>query len=205
MNTKSHSLLGGLITAALMAAVPALYAQTAPGDFKGEPDKTLASAHESFVKGDMTKAGQQIKKAGAYVTKQSDKVADDTKDGMKQAGAELDKLGDGVKAGTVKSGDELKKTFAKVDHQTAVCWHKTAQESKAAGKDSTAALKQAGAGLEGAAKWSGHQLSEGTKASMDGLKKAGKATGAGAKAGAEQMDKWFKGIGDGIDDLGHKL
>ena len=34
MNTRYNSLLGGLITAALITAVPALYAQTATGEFK---------------------------------------------------------------------------------------------------------------------------------------------------------------------------
>ena len=205
MKTKTSTLKNTILIAALMAAIPAGHAQPSTADFKTEPDKTMAAAHESFVKGDMNKAGDQIKQAAAYVTKQSDKVAAGSKAGMKKAGNELDKLGDDVKAGTVKSGDALKKTFAKVDHETANCWHKTAAESKQAGKDSTAALKQAGAGLEGAAKWSGHELSAGTKASVNGLKKAGEATGAGVKAGAEQVDKWFKGIGDGIDDLGHKL
>ena len=45
----------------------------------------------------------------------------------------------------------------------------------------------------------------GRKASVDALKKAGKATGEGVKASSEDVDKWFKGIGEGIDDLGHKL
>ena len=40
---------------------------------------------------------------------------------------------------------------------------------------------------------------------MSAMKKAGKATGKGAKAGAEEVDKWFKGIGEGIQDLGKKL
>jgi hypothetical protein len=205
MNTKFHSLLGGIITAALWAAIPAAYAQSGAGGFKSEPDKSMAAAHESFLKGDMHKSAAEIDKAASWVKKQSDKVGEDSKAGMKSAGDELDKLGEGVKTGTVKSGDELKKTFAKVDHSIASCWHKTAEDSKKAGKDSTDSLKKAGVALENSAKWSGQQLSEGTQASVDAIKKAGKATGEGAKAGAEKMDGWFKDIGDGIADLGKKL
>jgi len=40
---------------------------------------------------------------------------------------------------------------------------------------------------------------------VEGVKKAGTATGKGAKASAQEVDKWFKDIGDGIKDLGHKL
>jgi hypothetical protein len=29
--------------------------------------------------------------------------------------------------------------------------------------------------------------------------------GEGAKAGVDEVDKWFKGISDGIEDLGKKL
>ncbi len=68
---------------------------------------------------------------------------------MKSAGEELDKLGEGVKNGTVKSGDKMKKTFAKVDHEIATCWHTSAEDSRNAGKDSTAALKKAGTALKG--------------------------------------------------------
>ncbi len=33
----------------------------------------------------------------------------------------------------------------------------------------------------------------------------GKDTAKGVKAGAEEVNKWFKGIGEGIEDLGRKL
>ena len=205
MNTKYHSILGGLITAALVTAIPALYAQTDTGSFKGEPDKSMAAAHESFLKGAKDKSAADIHKAAEWVKKQSDKVGEDSKAGMKSTGEELDKLGDGVKDGTVKSGDELKKGFAKADHSIAACWHKTAEGTKAAGKDSTEALKKSGAALENSSKWSGQQLSEGTQESLAAVKKAGKATGEETKAGAEAVDKWFKGIGDGIKELGDKM
>ena len=71
MNKKSFSVLSMLIIAALMAAIPAVYAQTSPGDFTNEPDKAMASAHESFLKGDMNKAAEQINKAAAYVKRRT--------------------------------------------------------------------------------------------------------------------------------------
>lgn len=93
MNKKSFSVLSMLIIAALMAAIPAVYAQTSPGDFTNEPDKTMASAHESFLKGEMNKAAEQINKAAAYVRKEADKVAKDTKEGVKKAGDDLENSG----------------------------------------------------------------------------------------------------------------
>jgi hypothetical protein len=178
----------------VVAALATAYAQLSPGDFPDDPDKTMASAHEAFVKKDTTKAA-------TYVKKEADRVGKDVKAGVVKAGADLDKLGRAVKAGTVKSGDDLKKAFATVDHELAKAWHKTADEAKKGGKDSGEALKKAGAGLEGAAKWSGTKLKEGTLASVDGLKKAGK----GAKVGAEDVGKFFKDIGDGIADVGRHI
>jgi len=66
-------------------------------------------------------------------------------------------------------------------------------------------LKKAGASLEGAAKWSGNKLTEGAQASVEAVKQVGKGTAKGAKAGSEEAEKWFKGIGEGIRDLGSKL
>ncbi|MGD0627596.1 MAG: hypothetical protein ABSB32_23215, partial [Thermodesulfobacteriota bacterium] len=97
MTKKYYSVLSMLILAVLMAAIPAVYAQTSPGDFTDEPDKSMAKAHESFVKGDINKAAEYIHKAAAYVKKEADKVAKDTKEGVKKAGDDLDKLGQGVK------------------------------------------------------------------------------------------------------------
>lgn len=200
MRIRHASLCSATIIALLAAFASAAHAQ-APGDFAGDPDKSMASAHESFVKGDMKKAGDQIQKAAAYVKREGGKVAKGAQAGVKKAGDELDRLGKQVQKGAVKSGDQLKKTFAQVDHQLAMAWHKTADQARKAGKDSTIALKNAGAGLEGAAKWSGTQLKEGAQTSVDGVKKVGQ----GVKLGAEDVGKFFTGIGEGIADMGQHL
>jgi hypothetical protein len=205
MAKKVFSALSVLIVTSVVACIPAVYAQSSPADFSGEPDKTMAAAHESFVKKDMNKAAEQIGKAADYVKKEAGKVAKSSKEGVMKAGDELGKLGQGVKKGAVKSGDELNKTYGKVDHALAIAWHKTADEAKKAGKDSSEALKNAGASLEGAAKWSGNKLTEGAQASVDAVKKVGKGTAKGVKAGTEEVEKWFKGIGEGIQDLGSKF
>jgi hypothetical protein len=198
--SRYSSMCSAFMVALLVATLATAHAQ-APADFSGEPDKTMASAHDAFVTRDMDKAAAHIQKAAAYVRTESGKVAKDTKEGAMKAGDQLAKLGTDVKKGTVKSGDELKKTFAQVDHSLAKAWHATAEQAQKSGKDAAGALKKAGAGVEGAAKWSGTQLREGTQASIDGLKKAGR----GVKLGAEDVGKFFKGLGDGIADLGQKL
>ena len=198
MKTPSSKLLNQALMALLMSVVPAVYGQTSKADFKTEPDKSMAAANESFLKGDTKKAGEEISKAADYVKKQANHVAAGSKADMEAAGAELDKLGQGVKSGTVKSEADLKKSFAKVDHQIAMTWHKTAAAAQKLGKDSSADLNKAGTALAGAAKWSGNQLNEGTQKTVDAVKHAGKAT-------ADQVQSWWKSIGDGIDDLGHKL
>jgi hypothetical protein len=135
------------------------------------------------------------------VKKEAGEVTKAAKAGVTKAGQELDKLGRGIEKGTVKSADALKKTFASVDHALATAWHKTAAETQKAGKDPSAALKRAGAGLEGAAKWSGEKLKEGAQTGVDGVKKVGE----GAKLGADEIGKFFKGIGDGIKEIGQHL
>jgi hypothetical protein len=37
------------------------------------------------------------------------------------------------------------------------------------------------------------------------VKTVAKGTAQGAKTGTEEVNKWFKGIGEGIEDLGRKL
>jgi hypothetical protein len=201
MRRRVSSTWAVLTIMCVVAALATAYAQLSPGDFPEDPDKTMASAHEAFLKKDTTKAAEDIHKAAEFVKKEADKVGKDVKAGVVKAGADLDKFGRDVKAGTVKTGDDLKKAFAKVDHELAKAWHKTADEAKKAGTDSGEALKKAGAGLEGAAKWSGAKLKEGTLASVEGLKKVGQ----GAKVGAEDVGKFFKGIGDGIADVGRHI
>ena len=147
MTQKVFSVLSMLIITSLVAGIPAIYAQTSSADFSSEPDKTMAAAHDSFVKKNMNKAAEQISKAADYVKKDADKVATNAKEGVKKAGASL----------------------------------------------------------EGAAKWSGNQLTEGAQASVEAVKKVGKDTAKGVKAGTEEVNKWFKGIGDGIEDLGRKF
>ena len=99
MTKKCFSVLSMLIIASLVAGIPAVYAQTSSADFTSEPDKTMAAAHESFVKKDMKKASEQISKAAAYVNKEADQVAKDTKEGVKKAGDDLGQTRAGCKGG----------------------------------------------------------------------------------------------------------
>jgi hypothetical protein len=46
---------------------------------------------------------------------------------------------------------------------------------------------------------------EGAQASVEAVKKVGKGTAKGVKSGTEEVEKWFKGIGEGIQDLGSKF
>ena len=204
MTKKILSAFGILIIVSLIADIPALHAQTSSTNFTEEPDKTMAAAHESFLKKDMNKAAGQISTAADYVKKEADKVTQDAKEGVKKAGDQLSELGQDVKAGTVKSGDELMKTFGQVDHALAKAWHMTADEAKKAGKDSSDALKKAGASLEGAVRWSGNKLEAGAQASVEAVKKLHKGAIKGVKSASEEVDSWFKGIGQGIEDLGRK-
>ena len=197
----SLSLCVIVVLAAMMAVSPALRAEAQPSDFTDEPDKSMAAARQSFLKGDMNEASEQIGKASADVKRQANEVAKDAKGGVTKAAAELDQLGRSVKAGSVKSADELNKSFAKVDHALATAWHKTAAETQAAGKDASGALTRAAAGLDGAAKWSGNKLQQGAQASVDAIRKAGE----GVQTGADAVRNWFQGIGDGITDLGRRL
>jgi hypothetical protein len=161
----------------------------------------MASAHESFVKGEMDKAAEHIHKAAVYVRAEGGKVAKDAQKPVKAAADNLDRLSQNVKRGAVKSGDQLKKTFAQVDHQLARAWHTTAGVAQKAGRDSTSALQKAGAGLAGAAIWSGAQLKQGAQASVEGVQKVGQ----GVKLGANDVGTFFKGIGEGIADVGQHL
>src|SRR5215469_3970254 len=163
------------VVVVLMAGVATAYAQ-ATGAPEVEPDKSMASAHESFIKGDMNEASEHIKKA-----------ADD-----------LDRLSANVKKGAVTSPDDLKKAFAKADHALATAWHATAEQEQKAGKDATTSITHASSALEGAARWTGSKLDTGAQ---DAVHTAGR----GAKMGANAVGRAIRGIGDGIADVGRKI
>jgi hypothetical protein len=205
MAKKVFLVLGMLIISSLATCLSMVYAQSSRADFTSEPDQAMAAAQESFLKKDMNKAAEQIGKAADYVKKEADKVAKDAKGGVKKAGDELSRLGQDVKNGAVTSDDQLKKTYGKVDYALAKAWHETAGEAQQAGKDSSHALSKAGESLEGAAEWSGNKLEEGAQASVEAVKKVGKGSVKGVKAGSEEVDSWFKSIGQGIEELGRKL
>ena len=50
------------VVVAAVTGVSTVQAQTHATDFTEEPDKSMAAAHESFLKGDMNKASDQISK-----------------------------------------------------------------------------------------------------------------------------------------------
>lgn len=186
--------------AILVASLATVHAQ-APGDFTGEPDKSMARAQEALAKGDKGKAAEHIGKAAAYVRAQEQKVAKDASMGLKKATDELDRLGAEVKKGAVKSADALKKTFAKTDNALATAWHATADQEQKTGKDPSGALRSAGAGLENAAKWAGAKLDAGAQAAVDALNQAERGT----RLGAETVGRTIRGLGEGISDLGRRI
>jgi len=200
MTRVISSVFSVCIVALVAVGIATVHAQ-APGDFAGEPDKSMASAYQSFVDGKMDKSAEQIKKAAGYVRKQEKMVAKDAAAGVKGAADDLDRLSAEVKKGTVKSADELKKTFAKADHAMASAWYATAEAEQKAGKDPTKAAKTAGAGLEAAANWAGTKLDAGAQAAVDALRTAGR----GAKMGADALGRAISSLGSGIADLGKKI
>lgn len=198
---RGVSLVRSACAAAILAAgIVTVHAQ-APGDFAGEPDKSMASAREALVGGDTSKAAEYLEKAATYVRAQEKKVAKGASMGLKKAGDELDRLGAEVKKGTVKTPDALKKTFVQTDHALATAWHATAEQEQKAGKDASGALRSAGAGLEGAAKWAGAKLEAGAQAAVDALNQAER----GSRLGTEAVGRTLRGLGDGIADLGRRI
>ena len=97
MKNKISSLRNFSTAVLMMVAIPAAFAETSSSDLTSESDKSMAAAHESFLKGDMKKASASIDKAAASVSKESGKVAASAKEGVKKAGDELEKLGQSVK------------------------------------------------------------------------------------------------------------
>src|SRR5215467_10283470 len=169
------------VVVVLMAGVATAYAQ-ATGAPEVEPDKSMASAHESFVKGDMNEASEHIKKAATYLHTQEKKVAKNASAGVKKAADDLDRLSANVKKGAVKSPDDLKKAFA-------TAWHATAEQEQKAGKDATTSITHASSALEGAARWTGSKLDTGAQAAVDAVHTAGQ----GAKMGANAVGRAIKG------------
>lgn len=166
-----------------------------------EPDKSLNAAHESFMKKDMKAAGADIHKAGNYIRQEGDKVGGDSKKAFHDVADETDKLAKNVEDGMVKTEEDLKHGFAKTEHGLAKAWHDVAGDAKAAGKDTTEALKKSAHSLDAAAKWSGAKMKEGTHKAV----KAVKDVPEGTKVAADKVGGWFDHIGDGIKDVGHHV
>ncbi len=73
MAKRCFSVLGVLIVTSLVAGIPAGYAQAAPANFTGEPDKTMVAAHESFVKKRHEQGSRTDRQGGNYVKKEAAK------------------------------------------------------------------------------------------------------------------------------------
>src|SRR5262245_30844253 len=200
MISRWSSVWSVCVVVVLMVGVATAYAQ-ATGAPTVEPDKSMASAHEAFVKGDLNKASEHIKKAAGYLHAQEKKVAKDASAGVKKAGDDLDRLSADVKKGAVKSPDDLKKAFAKADHALATAWHATAEQEQKAGKDASRSVTSATSALEGAASWTGSKLDTGAQAAVDAVHTAGR----GARMGTDAVGRAIRGIGDGIADVGRKI
>lgn len=69
----AFTLFTKLAVAALLAA-PSAFAATTTPDFATEPDKSMAAAHECFVKKDTDKAAEHIHAAADSVKKESGKI-----------------------------------------------------------------------------------------------------------------------------------
>ena len=92
-----------------------------------------------------------------------------------------------------------------MDHALAVGWHKTAEEAKNSGKDAGDALRKAGAALDGAAKWSGTKLKQGSSSLYPNSPESRQENRRSYQGGAKQVEGWFNDIGNGIKEVGRKL
>jgi hypothetical protein len=197
MKTFSKSMLRRLIAISSLVTIPALYSQTSPRDFIAEPDKTMAVAREYFLKGDLSKADAEIRKAALFVKKDALQVAADCKMGLEDAARELEKLGENVKKGAAKSDADLNRVFARIDYALATGWHRTAAQSGKAGRDE--ALKKAGSALLGAAKWSATKPNDGAQSPLKAFEESNETLGTNLKAGVQNIDRWSKEKKEGIE------
>jgi hypothetical protein len=72
--------------------------------FAAEPQEHFQNAHESFLKKDLQRAAEEIRKAAAFVKVEAGRATDDGKQSLLTSVRELDKLADEVERGTISSG-----------------------------------------------------------------------------------------------------
>jgi len=171
------------------------------GSASEDPNASLEAANESFLKHDTKAAEAYIHKAGEAIRKEGAKAGAKSKEAFDKIADETDKLAKDVKSGAVKTNADLKKRFAKINHSLAKTWHKVAGEANDAGEDTKEAMKKAAHSVSAAADWTGTKLKAGTHKTVEEVK----GWPDDAEVAADKAGAWFKGIGDGIKDVGQNI
>ena len=175
--------------------------------FADEPQQHFQTAHESFVKKDLQRAAEEIRKAAAFVKVEAGRAADDGKQSLLTSVRDLDKLADEVERGSISSVKQLDEAFGRVDHALAVHHHRMAKvfEGQKAAQKAGYELKAAALYVEQGLAWAGQKAdASGAAAVHDAQALAGKLIAEGGSV-LDRFGQGYDAIGKAIAQLGQKV
>ena len=175
--------------------------------FANEPQEHFQNAHEAFLKKDLQRAAEEIRKASAFVKVEAGRATDDGKQSLLASVRDLDKLADAVEGGTIPSVKHLDDAFGRVDHALAAHHHRMAREfeGQKAAQKAGYELKAAAFYVEQGLAWAGQKADAIGAAAIQGAQTlAGKLIAEGG-SGLDRFGQGYEAIGKAIEQLGQKI
>jgi hypothetical protein len=175
--------------------------------FADEPQEHFQKAHESFLKKDLQRAAEDIRKAAAFVKVEAGRAKDDGKQALLTSVRDLDTLADEVEHGSISSVKQLDEAFGRVDHALAAHHHRMAKEFEAqkAAQKAGYELKAAALYVEQGLAWAGQKADASGAAAIQGAQTlAGKLIAEGGTV-LDRFGQGYEAIGNAIEQLGQKI
>lgn len=172
-----------------------------------EPEHHMYEAHRYFSGGEREAAGHNLRKAAVYLQIDAANVNGEGQNDLKLAADQLVMMARGIEDGTVTDPMDLKDAFARAEHAIAENHCACAKESwrHKQVREAGYRMRAAGAALERSAKWSGHELEAGLKASVKETRQMGAELVEGKDYVVDEIGRGLTSLGNGIATLGHRF
>jgi hypothetical protein len=174
----------------------------------GQAGSHFHRARESFLKGYIAEAADEIRIASAFMKLETARATEEGKKALMASIDELNDLADEVETNIVADTTQLDEAFALANHALATHRYLKAQEYHAKGEEQKAAheLKAAAGNVERGFGWAGAKMEEGTIAAIRGTRlltgKVIQAPGWVISKTGRALAAVGRGVGKGIGAVG---
>jgi hypothetical protein len=220
-----HKFLGIVVVLTIAAMATGAWAKTITVEeedlavLAGQAGSHFHKARESFLKGYIAAAADEIRVANAFMRLEHARATDEGKKLLESSIDELAELANKVETNIVADAVELDEVFGRANYALANHRHLKAQEYHEKGEEEKAALelKAAAGNIERGFGWAGQKMGEGTLTAVRGarlvagktiqapgwvISKTGRALSAVGRATGKGIGAVGRGVGSGVGAVG---